>query len=277
MSNFANYTADDLERLINNIYAGSVNASRLPVDLYETILNRLTDAVFRGFGGTIEDFKDEAARKLLLEYYVHNIAIFSGAKTFQQVKDMSNLVFDANGMKRDFNEFRKIITGDGFHKGIFNVYNDAWLRTEYDTAFGTAQMGAEWISIQEDKDVFPYLKYVTAKDERVRHSHAEFDGVVRPVDDPFWDTHTPLNGFNCRCRLIQLNEDDDVFTVTPDEKIKKLSPPDSDLFAFNPGKNTYIFDEKHPYTANVPEKYKVSQSVNFGFPTPKKPSNGETI
>lgn len=271
MSNFAKYTNEDLERLINNIYSGSVSASRLPVDLYNAIVDRLTDAVFKGFGGTLEDFTENTADKLLLEYYVHNIAIFSGAKTFQQVKDMSNLVFNENGFKRDFSEFRKIIKGDGFNKGVFNMYNDAWLRTEFETAFRTAQMGNEWNSIQEDKEIFPFLKYVTAKDERVRHNHAEFDGVVRPVDDPFWDTHTPPNGFNCRCRLIQLNEDDDVFTVTPDDKIKKLSPPDSDLFAFNPGKNKYIFDPSHPYFT-IEDRYKVASETNFGFQTPPKPT-----
>ena len=151
------------------------------------------------------------------------------------------------------------------------MYNDNWLRTEYNTAVRTAQMGAEWNSIQEDKDIFPYLKYITAKDERVRHNHAEFDGVIRPVDDPFWDTHTPPNGFNCRCRLIQLNEDDDVFTVTPDENIKNMSDPDSDLFAFNPGKNKYIFDPSHPYFT-VEDRYKVAKENNFGFPTPPKPT-----
>lgn len=272
MPNFAQYTDEQLERLINNIYSGSVNPSNLPIDLYNVILDRLTNAIFKGFGGTLDDFVKDEVRKTLIEYYIHNIALFSGAKTFQQVKDMSALVFNEKGMKRDFNEFKKIIKGDDFHAGIFKIYNDNWLRTEYDTAFGTAQMGDEWISIQEDKDVFPYLKYVTAHDERVRHSHAEFDGVVRHVDDDFWNTHLPLNGFNCRCRVIQLNEDDDVFTVTPDDKIKKLPGPDSDLFSFNPGKDGYIFDESHPYFANIDEKYKVAQSVNFGFQTPPKPT-----
>lgn len=271
MSNFAKYTNDDLERLINNIYAGSVNASRLPVDLYNVIVERLTDAIFKGFGGSLEDLAENTADKLLLEYYVHNIAIFSGAKTFQQVRDMSNLVFNEKGFKREFSEFRNIIKGDGFNQGIFNMYNDTWLRTEYNTAVRTSQMGAEWNSIQEDKDIFPYLKYVTAEDERVRHNHAEFNDVVRPVDDPFWDTHTPPNGFNCRCRLIQLNEDDDVFTVTPDENIKNMSDPDSDLFSFNPGKNKYIFDPSHPYFT-IEDRYKVAKENNFGFPTPPKPT-----
>lgn len=269
---FIDYTDAQLENLINNVYQGSISPSVLPVDLYVVILDRLTNAVYKGFGDSLDTLTGESADRLLLEYYVHNIAIFSGAKVHQQVKDMSNLLFTDDGMKREFSEFRSIIKGDNFYQGLFSLYNDNYLRTEYNTAFGTAQMGREWLSIVDDSDVFPFLKYVTAHDERVRHSHAEFDGVVRPVGDAFWNTHVPPNGFNCRCRLVQLNPEDDVFTVTPDDRIKDMPSPDSSLFEFNPGKNAYIFDENiHPYTKNIDERYKVAQSVNFGLPTPPKP------
>jgi len=50
-----------------------------------------------------------------------------------------------------------------------------------------------------------------------------------------------------------------------------MSDPDSDLFAFNPGKNKYIFDPSHPYFT-VEDRYKVAKENNFGFPTPPKPT-----
>jgi hypothetical protein len=31
-------------------------------------------------------------------------------------------------------------------------------------------------------------------------------GTVLPVDDPFWDTHYPPIGFNCRCGVRSLSE-----------------------------------------------------------------------
>lgn len=262
----------ELERLLNNLYSGAVNTSRLPVDLYKKTLDTLLEAVYKGFGGVLGDFPEDSANKLLLKHFEHNIAIFSGAKTFQQVKDMSSLVFTSEGFKRDFNEFKRIIVGDEFHEGVFNKYNKNYLKTEYNTAISTAQMGSEWIQYEEDADVFPFLKYVTAHDERVRHSHAEFDGVVRPVGDEFWKTHVPPNGFNCRCRLVQLNPEDDVFSVTPDDQIKNLPKPDSTLFEMNPAKSGYIFDPSiHPYTKNIEERFKVASEQNFGFPTPPKP------
>ena len=40
----------------------------------------------------------------------------------------------------------------------------------------------------------------------VRPAHLAPDGIIRPVDDPFWNTHSPPAGFRCRCSLISLSE-----------------------------------------------------------------------
>lgn len=261
-----NYTDKQLEDLINNVYAGIITPKNLPLDLYNVTLDRLTAAIVKGFG---TDFAEDSADALLFEYYKHNIAIFSGAKTFQQVKDMTNLVMTSNGIKRDFSEFKKIIKGDQFHDGLFKTYNENYLKTEFNTAFATAQMGREWNEFASEAEIFPYLKYVTVKDERVRHNHKPFDGVVRPVGDSFWDSHMPPNGFNCRCYVLQLEEGEE----TTDTQIKKMPDVDSPLFAFNPGKSGRIFDESiHPYTKNIEERYKVDAAKNWGLPTPPKPT-----
>ena len=222
---FIKYTNEQLENLIEQTYSGSVNPSRLPPDLYSAIVSRLMSAVKMGMGlRGKKTFTDGSPDDLLFRYFQNNIALFSGAKTFQQVNDMSNLVFKSDGFKRSFSEFKRLIKGDDFHERIFTKYNDTWLRTEFDTSFGLAQTGREWNAIVEDADVLPYLKYLTVDDERVRKDHAEFNGVTLPVGHSFWNSHYPTNGFNCRCRVIQLSDDDEDLKITTTDELNKIPP-----------------------------------------------------
>lgn len=73
---------------------------------------------------------------------------------------------------------------------------------------GIAQAVGRWQQIQRLERQRPFIRYVTADDHRVRPTHAAWHGVVLPVDHPFWRTHYPPNGFNCRCTVQSLNERD---------------------------------------------------------------------
>lgn len=74
-----------------------------------------------------------------------------------------------------------------------------------------------------------YFRYVTMGDHRVRPNHIEWHGVILPVGHPFWQTHYPPNGFNCRCH-IQVVTDRDLrryrWSVTPDDDPRLTVPPD---------------------------------------------------
>ncbi len=52
----------------------------------------------------------------------------------------------------------------------------------------------------------PYLLYSAVGDSRTRVSHMAWDGIIRPITDDFWKTHTPLNGYQCRCKAIALTQ-----------------------------------------------------------------------
>jgi len=82
--------------------------------------------------------------------------------------------------------------------------NPYHLRTEFDNARTAAAQCGRWQQRMADKALFPYLKYVTMRDELVRDEHRIMDGIVRAVDDPFWDMNYPPNGWNCRCDAEQL-------------------------------------------------------------------------
>jgi SPP1 gp7 family putative phage head morphogenesis protein len=79
------------------------------------------------------------------------------------------------------------------------------LRTIYDTNLRTSYAAGHWAAIEETRAAAPYLMYVAVDDDRTRPEHAAWNGTVLPADDPWWQTHYPPNGWNCRCSVVQLS------------------------------------------------------------------------
>jgi len=71
----------------------------------------------------------------------------------------------------------------------------------FDTNMRSAHMAGRWAQLQENKDQRPYLQYRTAGDARVRPQHRAWNDKIYPVDDSFWQTYYPPNGWGCRCTI----------------------------------------------------------------------------
>lgn len=82
------------------------------------------------------------------------------------------------------------------------------LQTIFRTNMQSAYAVGEWEQIAAQKELAPYLMYDAVDDHRTRPEHAEWDGLIRPVDDAFWKDHHPPNGWNCRCSVIQLSDEE---------------------------------------------------------------------
>ena len=250
-------TNKEIEKILRSIWNGDISVFNLPENIFEFTYSELIKMVDNGFGGGVGDFTKGSIRAGKALSYQNNIYTFSGAKTFNEVKDLSMFIFNEDGAKRPFKEFRE------HGQRIDNTYNVDWLRTEQDTAFGMSQSADKWIGIEEDQELFPLLQYQTAADERVRDDHAQWDNIIRPVNDSFWDTNMPINGWNCRCTVVRLSEGSET-------NIKGIKLNDDKLFGVNPGKVDYIFDPKtHPYY-KVENKFKPMLKDNFGFKIPDK-------
>lgn len=48
---------------------------------------------------------------------------------------------------------------------------------------------------------FKFFVYRHGSSLEPRLQHLAWDGLVLPVDHPFWDTHAPPNGWGCRCSI----------------------------------------------------------------------------
>lgn len=71
------------------------------------------------------------------------------------------------------------------------------------TLTAQAQAAGRWRQIE--RLGLPYIRYITAGDHRVRKEHAAWHNLVLRADDPWWDSHFPPNGFNCRCHVMGLD------------------------------------------------------------------------
>lgn len=73
------------------------------------------------------------------------------------------------------------------------------LKTIFQTNMRTSYAAGRWERIQRNKRAFPLLEYVSVMDGREREEHHAWHATVLPVDDAWWETHYPPNGWNCRC------------------------------------------------------------------------------
>jgi SPP1 gp7 family putative phage head morphogenesis protein len=164
---------------------------------------------------------------------------FSSAKNYQELRDLTLAMKDESGKLREWDDFKEAAGK------ITEKYNETWMRTEYDMAIASAQNAARWTEFEKEADVIPNLKYQTVGDSSVRPEHAVLDGIVRPLDDPFWDTHYPPNGWGCRCEALQS------FGEPVTTKYKDISMPE--MFRTNLAKTGLIYPKNHPYYDGVPK------------------------
>jgi SPP1 gp7 family putative phage head morphogenesis protein len=110
---------------------------------------------------------------------------------------------------------------------VTTIFNPTRLKLIYDTNVRQAAVAGQWERVQDTKRVFPYLRYVTLDDAKVRREHAQWHNLVLPVDDPFWTTRMPQNAYRCRCYVRQVSQREyDRGTTPTGKRMDKTAPPD---------------------------------------------------
>lgn len=78
-------------------------------------------------------------------------------------------------------------------------YVETLVRTHAAIAYGAAHRASYF----GDPDVWGF-ELVTMRDDRVRDSHEETDGIRRKKNDEFWLEWWPPNGWGCRCQAVAI-------------------------------------------------------------------------
>lgn len=272
-----------IDKIANDLHNKKLKPEDLSSNLIQQTFRELNKSAEQGYGkAKYNSFPADGKGALPLELQ-KNLYMFSGAKCYAQLQAINNLLYDANGKLRPFNEFSQLA------KQTNRQYNLNWLQAEYQTARTAAQMAQKWESFQETADIFPNLKFRTVGDDRVRNEHKALDGVIRPINDNFWKKYYPPLDWRCRCEVVQTAErttmvpaeipqvqlkgnvgiDGEIFTtkgsyfklVNTNENAKR----NLELTKFNAPKQLVAKNGKRTFTANIfTDNETIAEDVEMG-------------
>lgn len=242
--------------MIKRFFNKEVKAGEIDTDLYLETAKQFEEALDEGMG---LDFDYNHPDNVMRAKLRSNLHVFSGAKSLAMFEQIRAELTNKDGSVRTFAEFKDKVLD------IDLQYNTNWLKTEYNQAVVQSQHAKNWNRFKEDADLYPNLKYVTVGDDRVRNDHRALDGIIRPVEDAFWNTYAPQNGWGCRCTLEQMDEEAELTEIETARGLGK-GVIKQKMFKTNTGKTGIIFEDSHPYFTNAKGLKKQLKAVdNFGM------------
>lgn len=198
------------------------------------VLHRAVDKVYGQPKYTDDEFQKAFELK-------QNLSRFAGFKSAWQSKELA--------------EAR---SADQAH-AINNTYNSNWLRTEYVHAVRSSRGAKRWGQMQADKDLYPFLQYMPSTSAEPRSDHRRMYGVIKHLDDSFWDRWFPPNDWGCKCGTAPARNDANSRPMPDDIK------PPVKAMRNNPGKSGQIITDDHAMIKNVSAKGKERIVAEGGY------------
>jgi Phage Mu protein F like protein len=207
--------------------------------LIQYFYNQFSPAIDAGYNPAIEMYNPALVHSLK-----YNVAEFSAFKETSFRKQLEAALVKDN----------KLVPWADYKNRAdeLNVeYNRRWLKIERSQTIAKANMAQHWEEFEQAKDLYPNLRFHTVGDARVREAHKVYDGLVLPINHPFWKTHCVPLDWGCRCTITQT--DDDVSDYVPNQK---------EPLGNNPALTGKIFGDI-PYKDGLSEKESNEASANL--------------
>ena len=134
--------------------------------------------------------------------------VVAGAMKDDILTDFQSAVAKAVSGKSTLADFRKdfdnIVSKHGWS---YNGKRNWRSKVIYDTNVRTAHSAGRYKQMQAVKRTRPYWQYQhSIASENARDQHLAWHGLVLHADDPWWDTHYPINGYGCQCFVKTLSK-----------------------------------------------------------------------
>ena len=233
---------EEVERIAVNVYSGARPTH--DSGLLKATVKQLSEGVARGYNRPLNDIAYNSPDFDMLYHLNQNVYHFSGAKNYQELKDITLALQDGDRILPESEFFQRV-------EAINAKYNRTWLGTERDTAIAGGQMAASWARFGEDS----VLKYITVGDGQVRPGHRILDGIRKKKSNPFWKTYYPPNGYKCRCDVTESEGEE-----TQDKDLRSAEVPP--MFRTNLAEQGLIFPKNHPYYKGVP-KAEIKKAISY--------------
>ena len=145
----------------------------------------------------------------------------AGLAQTEQIKHVMGLVNEQLVDGGTFADFQKAVKAGDIDINLPKHRLDNIFRINIQGAYGRGR----WYQQQQNKDERPYLMRDGINDSRQRPAHKILDGIIRPIDDPFWQTHTAPDAFRCRCIMRSLTKEQaQAKGITVDDDLPNVNP-----------------------------------------------------
>lgn len=105
---------------------------------------------------------------------------------------------------KDFRaDFERIVKAHGWqYRGEAGWRSGVIINTNLRTSY----MAGRWEKLVDEREARPFLMYQQVQRPNKRPEHAQWHGLILPIDHEFWHTHYPPNGWGCRCTAVGVSE-----------------------------------------------------------------------
>ncbi len=236
-----------IEPYLEKIYSGEWDSEQVIGEVYEKTSKELLSGFEKGYSKAFFGADWTTKDNRLLNRIQNNIFAFSGAKSYSEAKELRDAVYENGRLlgKADFKRRARMID---------QTYNENYLEAERELVMKSGAEGSRWLDIEDSIDTHPYLEYVTMRDSHVRPEHSALDGIILSVDDPFWNSYYPPNGYRCRCttrkrteREYTRRQENGTPPVDSEEAQKRAGQVIAKPFRHNVGKSEIFERDGHPY------------------------------
>lgn len=160
------------------------------------------------FRGKLGNLVPTAKWNDLLKSQHDRAFMVAGAAKADLLADLSGAVDKSIAEGETLESFRKrfgeIVQRHGWHgwTGEGSKAGEAWrTRVIYETNLSTSYAAGRLAQLRQGE--YPLWMYRHADAvARPRPQHLAWDGLTLPPDHAFWQTHSPPNGWGCRCRIV---------------------------------------------------------------------------